>query len=312
VGDAQGHSHGHGHSHSHTALAASRGRLKLVLAILLVVLVAEVVGGLLAQSLALLADAGHLLSDVAGVALALVAATFAARPATPERTFGFQRAEILAAVVNGVLLLGVGLTIIGLSVWRLRDPVESEPGLMAVLGTAALVANGAALLLLRQGARHSLNLRGAYLEVLSDALGAAGVLVAAAAIALTGTRYADPVASLLVGLLIVPRTVHLLREAVDVLLEATPRGVDLEEVRARLLEVEGVAACHDLHAWTITSGAPVLSAHVVLTDEVWDSGGAPAALDRLAHCVADTFALEHTTFQLEHATHVEHEHPTHD
>jgi cobalt-zinc-cadmium efflux system protein len=298
----------HGHSH----LTASRGRLRLVLLLLLAVLVAEVVGGLVASSLALLADAGHLLTDVAGVALALVAASFAARPATPERTFGFQRAEILAAVVNGMLLLGVGLALIGLSVWRLTDPVTSDASVMAWLGAVALAANGVALVLLRKGAQHSLNLRGAYLEVLSDALGAAGVLVAAAVIAVTGTRYADPAASLLVGLLIIPRTIHLLREAVDVLLEATPRGVDLEQVRARLLDVEGVVACHDLHAWTITSGAPVLSAHVVLGDAVWDSGGVPATLDLLAACVSDQFDLEHTTFQLEHATHAEHEHRVHD
>lgn len=306
--------HGHGTSHAHvpTHLSASRSRLRLVLLILLAVLAAEVVGGLLANSLALLADAGHLLTDVAGVGLALVAATFAGRPATPARTFGFQRAEILAAVVNGVLLLAVGLAIIGLSIWRLGDPVASDPSIMAWLGALALVANGGALLLLRSGSRHSLNLRGAYLEVLSDALGAAGVLVAAAVIAVTGTRYADPVASLAVGLLIIPRTVHLLREAVHVLLEATPRGVDLEQIRAQLLEVDGVLSCHDLHAWTITSGAVVLSAHVVLDDVVWEAGGAPAALDRLAACVADAFALEHTTFQLEHASHAAHEHPVHD
>ncbi|MDP9182720.1 MAG: cation diffusion facilitator family transporter, partial [Actinomycetota bacterium] len=194
----------HGHVHSH--LTASVGRLRAVLALLVVVMLAELFGGLVAGSLALIADAGHLLADAAGVALALVAASFARRPATATRTFGFQRAEILAAVGNGVLLLSVGLGVVGLSVWRLADPQESEPGLMAVLGSLALVANGIALLLLRGGAQHSLNLRGAYLEVLSDALGALGVLVAAVLIAVTGTRYADPTASLLVGLLIVPRT----------------------------------------------------------------------------------------------------------
>ena len=300
----------HGHSHSH--LTASVGRLRIVLALLVAVLVAELVGGLVAGSLALLADAGHLLSDAAGVGLALLAARFATRPPTAARTFGFQRAEILAAVVNGVLLLTVGVGVIGLSVWRLLEPQTSEPGLMAVLGVVALAANGTALLLLRGGAAHNLNLRGAYLEVLSDALGALGVMVAAAVIALTDSQYADPTASLLVGLLIVPRTLHLLREAVDVLLEATPRGVDLDEVREHLLGVEGVVGCHDLHVWTITSGTPVLSAHVVLTDEVWASGGAPVALDRLTACVTEHFGLDHATIQLEQEAHASHETALHE
>lgn len=301
-----------GHHHDHTPLAASAGRLRLVLALLVTILVAEVVGGLLAHSLALLADAGHLLSDVAGVALALVAAVFAARPPTPERTFGFQRAEILAAVVNAVLLLTVGLGILGLSVWRLAEPRDSEPGLMAVLGAVALVGNGAALLLLRGGAQHSLNLRGAYLEVLSDALGALGVLVAAAVIAATGSPYADPVASLLVGALILPRTVRLLREAVDVLLEATPRGTSLDEVRTHLLEEDGVVSVHDLHAWTITSGTAVFSAHVVLHQDVWAEGRAPAVLDRLRDCVHAHFGLAHVTLQVEQEGHADHEHALHE
>jgi cobalt-zinc-cadmium efflux system protein len=303
MGDPQPHHHGHAHSH----LSASVGRLRGVLALLVVVLLAELVGGLVAGSVALIADAGHLLADAAGVALALLAASFAARPATAARTFGFQRAEILAALANGVLLLTVGLGVVGLSVWRLTHPQASDPGVMAVLGIAALLANGGALLLLHGAAKGNLNLRGAYLEVLSDVLGAVGVLTAAAVIALTDTRYADPTASLVVGLLILPRTVLLLREAADVLLEATPRGVDLEEVREHLLDVEGVVGCHDLHAWTITSGAPVLSAHVVLDESVWAEGRAPAALDRLTECVTDHFGLDHATFQLEQETHASHE-----
>lgn len=302
-----------GHEHSHrTAAHASAGRLRLVLALLLVILAAEVVGGLWAGSLALLADAGHLLSDAAGVALALIAVAFASRPATPERTFGFQRAEILAAVVNSVLLFGVGLGVVGFSLDRLAHPHPSDPGVMAAFGVVALVGNGLALLLLARGAEHSLNVRGAYLEVLSDALGAAGVLVAAGVIAATGEQRADPVASLLVGLLILPRTVRLLREAVDVLLEATPRGVDLAEVREHIEQVPGVVSCHDLHVWTITSGTPVLSAHVVVEDACWEAGESPQVLDRLADCLAGHFDLEHSTFQLEQASHAAHEGALHD
>ena len=297
-----------GHEHSHvTAAHASAGRLRAVLALLVALFVAEVVGGLWAGSVALLADAGHLLSDAAGVALALIAVGFAARPPTPARTFGFQRAEILAAVVNGVLLFGVGLGVIGLSIARLLEPRPVAPGVMAAFGLLALVGNGIALLLLSKGAEHSLNVRGAYLEVLSDALGAAGVLVAAGVIAATGAQRADPVASLLVGLLILPRTVRLLREAVDVLLEATPRGLDLAVIREHIEQVPGVVSCHDLHAWTITSGTPVLSVHVVVEDACWDAGEAPLVLDRLAACVSDHFDLDHSTFQLEQVSHAEHE-----
>lgn len=302
-----------GHEHSHrTAAHASAGRLRLVLVLLLVILTAEVVGGLWAGSLALLADAGHLLSDAAGVALALIAVAFASRPPTPERTFGFQRAEILAAVVNSVLLFAVGLGVVGLSLVRLAHPHHSAPGVMAAFGAVALVGNGLALLLLARGSEHSLNVRGAYLEVLSDALGAAGVLVAAGVIAATGEQRADPVASLLVGLLILPRTVRLLREAVDVLLEATPRGVDLAEVREHIEQVPGVVSCHDLHVWTITSGTPVLSAHVVVEDACWEAGESPQVLDRLADCLAGHFDLEHSTFQLEQASHAAHEGALHD
>lgn len=297
-----------GHDHSHvTAAHASAGRLRVVLALLIALFLAEVAGGIWAGSLALLADAGHMLSDAAGVGLALIAVGFAARPPTPARTFGFQRAEILAAVVNGVVLFGVGLGVIGLSIMRLLDPRPSEPGVMAAFGVLALVGNGIALLLLAKGAQRSLNVRGAYLEVLSDALGAAGVLVAAGVIAVTETQRADPVASLLVGLLILPRTVRLLREAVDVLLEATPRGLDLAVIREHIEQVPGVVSCHDLHAWTITSGTPVLSVHVVVEDACWDAGEAPLVLDRLAACVADHFDLDHSTFQLEQASHAAHE-----
>jgi cobalt-zinc-cadmium efflux system protein len=306
VGDGhQGHQHG-------TATHASAGRLRLVLALLLVILAAETVGGLWAGSLALVADAGHLLSDAAGVALALIAVAFAARPPTPDRTFGFQRAEILAAVVNGMLLFAVGLGVIGFSVARLVHPHPSSPAIMAAFGVIALVGNALALLLLARGAETSLNVRGAYLEVLSDALGAAGVLIAAGIIAVTGAQRADPAASLVVGLLILPRTVRLLREAMEVLLEATPRGVDLAEVREHILEVRGVVSCHDLHAWTITSGTRVLSAHVVIEDACWAAGEAPQVLDRLGECLSGHFDLEHSTFQLEQVSHASHEGALHD
>lgn len=300
------HAHSHGPSGG-TAAAAQRGRLTAVLAITVAILVTEVVGGLLSHSLVLLADAAHMTADAAGVGLSLLAVYWASRPATSARTFGYQRAEILAAVVNAVVLLCLGGFVLFEAIRRLITPEHSTPGLMAVFGVVAIVGNGSSLLLLQRGQGESLNVRGAYLEVLSDLLGAGAVLVAAAVIATTGYDRADPLASLLIGVLIVPRTLRLLRQAVDVLLEATPQGVDLDDVRQHILDTPGVTGCHDLHAWTITSGTPVLSAHVVVNDSVWHDGTAPQILDRLAECLMGHFDMEHSTFQLEPATHADHE-----
>jgi cobalt-zinc-cadmium efflux system protein len=295
-----------GHAHPSPA-AAHRGRLLAVLALSLGVLVAEVVGGLLTGSLALLADAGHMLADVAGLSLALLAVWFGGRPATPGRTFGWYRAEILAAVVNAVLLLAVAGLVL-MEAWRrLQEPPEVAAVATLAVALAGLAANGVSLVLLRRGQAESLNLRGAYLEVYGDLLGSAAVVAAAAVIALTGWRAADPLASALIGLLILPRTWRLLRDAVDVLLEATPKGLDLEEVRRHILEAPGVVDCHDLHAWTITSGMPVLSVHVVIEDHAPPG----AVLDRLGACLAGHFDIEHSTFQLERPEHRDHEGAVH-
>lgn len=297
----------HDHDHGGTAAAGQRGRLTLVLGITVTVLTAEVIGGLWSGSLVLLADAGHMAADAAGIGLSLLAVVWAARPATSKRSFGYQRAEILAAVVNAVVLFGLGAFLIVEAVRRLAHPGQPEPGIMAVFGGIAVLANGISLLLLRRGQSESLNIRGAYLEVMSDLLGAAAVLVAALVIATTGFTRADPLASLTISLLIIPRTVKLLREAVDVLLEATPKGVDLDDVREHILETPGVVSCHDLHAWTITSGVPVLSAHVVVDDRLWTDGTAAQVLDRLSDCLHGHFDVEHSTFQIEQDTHSDHE-----
>jgi cobalt-zinc-cadmium efflux system protein len=303
---------GAGHNHVPvSAGAAHRGRLLVVLAVTTAVLVAELVGAWLTGSLALLADAGHMFTDVAGLLLAVLAITFAALPATPQRTFGYFRLEILAAVINAVLLFGVAVWILVEAVRRWATPPEVEGGLMLVFASIGLVANIAALLILRSGAAHSLNVKGAYLEVLGDLLGSMAVIVAAIVIATAGWLRADPLASILVALLILPRTWSLLREAIDVLLEATPKDVDMDAVRTHILETEGVLDAHDLHAWTITSGMPVLSAHVVVTDHALADGGAGRVLDELSRCLADHFDVEHCTFQLEAEGHADHEHTTH-
>lgn len=306
-----GGGHGHSHGPSVSAGAEHRGRLIAVLAITFGVLVLEVIGAALTGSLALLADAGHMATDVAGILLAVLAVTFASRPATPERTFGYYRLEILAAVLNAVLLFGVALFIIYEAWQRWSDPPEVAGGLMLAFATVGLVANVAGLALLRSGAKVSLNVRGAYLEVLGDMLGSVAVIAAAVVIAVTGWVRADVVASVLVALMILPRTWSLLREATDILLEATPRGVDLVAVREHIVSTPGVLDAHDLHAWMITSGMPVLSVHVVVADDVLADGGGGRVLDALADCLSDHFDVEHCTFQLEPAGHIEHEKLTH-
>jgi cobalt-zinc-cadmium efflux system protein len=308
-----GHSHGHGHGHQHghaptgTAGAAYRGRLRIALGITLLVLTTEVVGSAVTGSLALLADAGHMATDAAGLAMALVAIHVAARPASERRTFGFARAEILAAVINAVLLFGVGTFIFYEGVRRLITPQGIDGGLTVVFGLVGVVANSVSLLILLRGQAQSLNVRAAFLEVMADAFGSLAVVVAAVVYVTTGWQQADAVASLLIGVLIVPRTWQLLREAVDVLLEAAPKGVDMGQVRRHIEGLPGVEGLHDLHAWTITSGLPVLSAHVVVSQDVLEAVGYEKMLHDLQGCLGTHFDVEHCTFQLEPAGHAEHE-----
>jgi cobalt-zinc-cadmium efflux system protein len=294
---------GAGHSHGGSAAAEHKGRLALVLAITLTILAVEVVGALLSGSLSLLADAGHMLMDAGGIALALLAIRFGQRSPSQARTFGYLRLEILAAAVNALLLFAVAVFVIVEAVRRLIHPPAVASGIMLAFGIVALCGNACSLLLLRRGQGESLNVRGAFLEVLSDFLGATAVIVAAAVIAVTGFDRADPIASLLIGAMIIPRTWQLLRQVADVLLEATPRNVDLDEVRRHMLETDGVIDVHDLHAWTITSGVNVLSAHVVVDG---DTRSGPV-LDQLGGCLAHHFDIEHSTFQIEPPGHRDHE-----
>jgi cation diffusion facilitator family transporter len=304
---------GHGHTHvPGTAGGAQRHRLVVVLVLTLAVMSAEIVGALASGSLALLADAGHMATDAAGIALALAAVTLAQRPARGRRTFGWQRVEILAAVANGLLLLGVAGYVLVQAIRRIGHPPEISSGLMLAVAAVGLGVNLVSLVVLHQGRGASLNLRGAYLEVLADALGSVAVIVAAVVIAATGWTAADVVASVAIGCLVLPRAWHLLREALDVLLEAAPRGVSMEDVRAHMLGVDGVLGVHDLHAWTITSGLPVLSAHVVVTDEALASRHGGRVLDALCACLDDHFDVDHCTFQLEPGTHSAHESAVHE
>jgi cobalt-zinc-cadmium efflux system protein len=270
-------------------------------------LVAEVVGALLTGSLALLVDSAHVATDAAGLAVAVVAATLALRPPTARRTWGFRRAEVLAALGQATVLVAVGVVVLVEGVQRLVHPPEIPSGQLVVFGVVGLVGNLVALAILAGHRRANLNLRAAFLEVANDALGSLGVVIAAVVIATTGWQRADAVAALVIGALIVPRAVTILREAVSVLLESTPPGLDLDEVRAHLMGVEHVQGVHDLHASLIATGLPVVTAHVVVDGECFATGHAPQQLDALQACVAEHFAVAHSTFQLEPPTHAAHE-----
>lgn len=297
---------GHGHDHtSMTAGAANRGKLVAVLLMMLGVAAVQVVGALTTGSLALFADAGHTLTDSLGVGLALGAVWMAMRPPDTTRTFGLQRAEVLAAAVNALVLFGLCAFVTVEAIERIYDPQPVAGAGMVLVAAIGLVVNIAAMFLLRSGQRESLNVRGAYLEVLGDALASAGVIVGGLVIWATDWQRADSLISLAIAAFILPRAWSLLREAVHVLLEAVPRGVDLSEVRTHILRQPGVLDVHDLHAWTITSGLPVMSAHVVVEEErLADTG---RMLDELHACLSGHFDVEHSTLQLEPAGHYEHE-----
>jgi cobalt-zinc-cadmium efflux system protein len=286
------HSHAPAAPVSTSPTAASR--LLVVLGATAAYLVAEVVGGLLTGSLALLADSGHLLTDVLGLAMAVAAIQFARRPATPARTFGFYRAEILAALINGLVLLGISVSIL-IAAWeRFRHPGPVEAGPMLGVAAGGLLVTLFGVWLLHGDAQENLNVRGAFLEVFGDLLGALGTMLAAAIILATGWTPADPLVSAVIGLLIVPRALVLLRNVVDVLLESTPRHLDMRAIESAMREVPGVTSVHDLHAWTITSGFIAMSGHV-------RAKGRPSAevLHQVREKLRDDFGIEHLTLQIE-------------
>lgn len=297
-----------GHDHSHgTAGQQHRGRLVAALAITCTVMLVEVVGAAFTGSLALLSDAGHMLTDAAGLAIALTATWLAGRPASQRWTFGWQRAEVLAALVNGVVLSIVSVLVLveGVQRWQ-QSPTVHAPGMLAI-GALGLVANVVALMLLRRGQGESLNVRGAYLEVLGDLLGSVAVIVAAVVVVTTGWQRADAAASIAIAVLIAPRAFMLLRSVAKVLLEGTPDDLRLGEVRAHLEGVHGVVGVHDLHAWTITSGVPVLTAHVVVDDRVLAPERFCGVLDQMQECLRGHFDVAHSTFQIEPSGHDSHD-----
>ena len=305
-----------GHAHDHDAQAANRTRLAIAIAIIGAFLVVQVVGGLLTGSLALLADAGHMTSDLLGLVIALGAAIVAARPANDRQTYGFRRFEVFGALANGVILVVVAVAVTAGAIGRLVSGAQGEAhevagGPMLAIAVAGLVANVVALLVLRGGAKDSINLRGAYLEVLGDAIGSVLVIVAAAVILTTGWDAADPIASLAIAALIVPRALMLLRDVMRVLSQSTPAETDVAEIRDHIVRTSGVVAVHDVHVWAITTGAHVFSAHVEVEPAVFAEGRVGELLDELGGCLSEHFDVEHSTFQLEPSGRGRHEHATH-
>jgi cobalt-zinc-cadmium efflux system protein len=300
------------HLHHHEQQPDRNIRLLLVaLALITAFMVGEVVAAALASSLALLTDAGHMLTDALALLMAVGAARLARRPAAGVWTFGLGRAEVLSAGVNGVTLLVVSAVVLVEAGRRLVHPPHVSGGPVIAVALAGLAVNLVVVVVLSRADRRSLNVAGAFAHVVTDAYAFAATLVAGIVIVTTGYRRADPIASLVVVLLMLRAAWSLLRRSGTVLLEAAPEGVDLVDLRAHLLETGLVLDVHDLHAWTFGSGLPAVSAHVVVTDGCFDGGHAPRLLDELQGCLVGHFDVEHSTFQLEQAGHTDHEAGTH-
>jgi cobalt-zinc-cadmium efflux system protein len=284
------------HRHEHGHRARSQRALGIVLALTAGYTIAEIVGGWLTGSLALLADAGHMLGDTAALGLALGAAWLASRPATPERSFGFRRAEILAALANGVALVAIAIWVFVEAIQRLDNPPEILGGWMLAVAVVGLAVNVIAAGILARAAEESLNVQAALRHVFADLAGSVGVAIAALVVLTTGWRQADPLAGMAIALLILASSWGILRDSVVILLESTPAGIDAREVGRRMAAAEGVVEVHDLHIWTITSGFPALSAHVL----VGRGDDCHARRLELEQMLAQDFGLEHTTLQVEH------------
>lgn len=301
------------HGHDHGSSTTNRKKLAWAFGITVTILVAEVIGAFLTNSLALLVDAAHMLTDSTGLLLALTAATLVMRKPTSKRTWGFRRAEVLSATLQSTLLLGVGVYALIDGIRRLFEPTQIAGSGLLVFGIIGLLGNVASMMILASGKDDNLNMRAAFLEVVNDALGSVAVIVSAIVISTTGWMRADSLAAMLIALLIIPRALKLLGETTHILLESTPKGLDLEEVRAHLVAHPQVLAIHDLHASQIATNLPILSAHVVVQDEAFHTGAAATLLGELQSCVADHFevSIEHSTFQIEAFSHQTPEHQRH-
>ena len=293
---AHPHHGDHEHAHGDHGRGADRRALAIVFALTSTFVVAEVLGGLLTGSLALLADAGHMLSDALSLGIALFAVWLAGRPATPNRSFGYKRAEILAALFNGATLVAISIWIFVEAYGRFFEPPEILGGWMLAVAALGLVVNVAGVMILWRSGGESLNLQGALRHVMADVLGSVGAIAAALVILATGWWYADPIISVLIGLLVLGSSWRLVRDSINILLEGTPSGIDAGEVGRSMVGVPGVSEVHDLHVWTITSGYPALAAHVLVgRDE-----DCHARRRDLEEILAREYGIEHTTLQVDH------------
>jgi len=293
--DHAGHSHGYGAHALEARRADSRRRMLVALAINVGLFAVEVVGGILAGSLAVLADAGHLLSDIASIVLALIAVRLASLPASGRRTFGYMRSEVLAALVNGLLLVAVSVGIGVAAIGRLSDPPEIEGGIVLVLGVLGLLGNIVATWVLARGERTDVNLEGVLRHSAADALGSLGVVLAGVVVLLGGSDIVDPIVGILISILVLLSSWRLIKEPVDVLMEAAPANLDVDEVGASICGVEGVRSVHDLHVWTVTAGFGAIAAHVVVARGV----DRDLARQQLELLLRESYGIEHTTLQME-------------
>jgi cobalt-zinc-cadmium efflux system protein len=298
---------GHHHPQGPTSVGTDRRALTLALVLLVAFMVFEVGAAVVSNSLVLLADAGHMLVDVGAIACSLLAIRLAARPETGSHTYGMKRAEILAAAANGIALLVVSALVTYDAVVRLVHPSHVDGAVLIVVAAVGVAVNLVATLAVSRADRRSLNIEGAYRHILTDLYAFVGTLLAGIVIVVAGFNRADAIASLVVVALMLMAAVSLLRPALHILLEATPEDIDLEEVRRHLLELPEVQSVHDLHAWTLTSSLPILTAHVVVTDDCFKTGEAGRVLDHLQDCLSGHFDVAHSTLQFEASGHIEHE-----
>lgn len=285
----------------------NRRLLAISLALTATIMVVQVIGAILSGSLALLADAAHMFTDSSALVIALIASIVAARPADDRRTFGYQRAEVFGALINAIILIVLMVVVAVQGVGRLIDPGDAEVAgpLMLIVAVIGMLANAVSMWLLSAAQKTSINVRGAYLEVMGDLIGSAFVIIAAVVIVTTGWMPADAIASLLIAAMILPRAISLLREVFSVLAESAPKGMAVSEIRTHLKVYDGVVDVHDVHVWQLTRGAPVFTAHVAVDPAVLAEGRSAQLLQELQSCLADHFDVEHSTFQLEPAGHDE-------
>ena len=307
MGIGHNHDHGGGQNAVQTATGSHRRRLMVVLGIYATIILAQIVGAAVTGSLALMAEAGHMAVDASGILIALIATFLAARKASKKRTYGMMRAEIVAVLINCLLLFALGGIILVEAVERWFNPTDVEGGGVIAFAVVGLIGAGVSVMILSRGAKESLNVKAAFLEVMSDGIGAAAIIVSGILNITLGWKQGDAIAAAAIGVIILPRAFMLLKQAINIILQGVPDGIDIEQVRKESDGTDGVEAVHSLHVWALTSGVPVMSAHIILTDDAHEQGRGTQILDQVTERMRELFNIEHSTVQLEEPGHLEHE-----